>query len=253
MMRFRGSDDGSFSNQAFLNQSPSDVGPIFFAGFAKPETGWSFGSPISYGNGNRGQGLMVVTLDANQHTLYAFEFNDAGATDANGVPVAGSASSWVALAQTTPLALGAWHHVALAMGSASLRKLTVDGVMCADTIWTSSPLNPQPVAPATVPWPTAPTRVTFGALYSGGPDAHSFNGCLADWCLVSGAPLTTELTRHLGGESPVSIWGARVLGWWRFNRLVTGQVPNEIVGGTALSLLDAGTAVGHALPQIVTA
>jgi hypothetical protein len=41
-----------------------------------------------------------------------------------------------------------------------------------------------------------------------------------------------------------------VRGWWRFNRVLNGLVPNEVVHGVGLTLVDAGMAAGHTLPRI---
>ncbi len=249
VMRFAGDDQGNFSTLAFLDQSPTDAGPLFFAGFARPEDKWTFGGFVSYGNGDRGKGLVGLSIYESDQAIYATEWND------TGIP---TGAQWVITSESQKgqMQLGQWYHATQTLETVPrANRVWLNAVQGTDMFATSTPLTPDQIPPLPFgpPWPEAPTRITFGAFYSGGPDSHSFNGCLAEWCMVSGVPTASELARHMGGESPLTIWPDRVLGWWKFDRLVGGQVPNEIAGGGSLTLHDAGTAAGHSLPQIVTA
>jgi hypothetical protein len=243
-MEFQGANDGSQSNQAYADDNAS-APPVFLAGFANFADTGNLGIPCLYGNSAwKGSGLVVLTTDG-ARGLYGFQFND-------GLPM-----GFGIFAAAQNITMGAWHHLVLQINKDGTRGFHVDGVKAPDSIGGTLP---PPSAPVVLPAIAGPTRVAFGSDYNAkyappanpGADCHALTGGLAEWCEVTGAPTGVEIARHRGGESPVSIWGARVKGWWRFDRVLNGLVPNEIVRGMGLTLVDVGMAAGHALPRIMS-
>jgi hypothetical protein len=251
-VKFRGDPDnhGTLSNQARIDIPASapfnSEGPFFAVGFFMPLDYGTWGIVFGFGDvTNYYRGMIAASTNPPNDFVNLFEWNfDYGTTWKN-----------LAMAPVQSPAMGAWSHIAIALKSTTDRNIYQDGLIsgpATSDVYNSSPRGSWP---STIENPLSFVFGSYAKIGGSASDAHSFNGGMRNWAIVTGTPTEAELARHRNSESAVSIWGAaRVWAEWRFTANPgLGQKEPDISGhGRDLTYYDNGSGSGHTLPTLVT-
>lgn len=242
--------DGLLGENASVAASFSSSNPLTLAGFFRVEnSGTNVGAFTSYGDqtdyewGN----LVLSTVFAD---IQIFNRINAGAFNvlSDGVSFWNGATSQYVTNQ--------WQFIENTWASGVAPVITTDGV----TLTPGTSCTPMPCV---VQWPTVHggdfLGLTFGSYLFGDPgvgaDIHNFSGGLREWVAVVGTPPTpAELENYRTNApsvTPMSIWGARVWGWWHFTSdpQAAGHLEPDASGnGHDLTYANLSSAPGATLP-----